>query len=324
MPVDYKKTITFLRNGIQPYFLALKDFFQGKYGILVQEKAEADQYLNEEIQSTQSHLNDMESDVTDAITQANTTILDEYSQVEASLASHIQNMSNPHSVKFSQIATLSPSDPLNSQGVNGDTWLAYLNPIHYFETGAWSACSAPCGGGTQYRSVICKRDDGASLLDSICLSAGLTKPAASRACNTQICPLTLSNIAVATPRGTTLNQTIQRYTFNAAGLAFQTLNLGAVTISDSCGRDYAFLIKLGGVNIYKMTFQTSPLGAALIEETTGQSICSEWTTRGILSNKVINLPAAQKFVGSVLEFQIYMKGGDDCCKGMNFSGIVLN
>lgn len=324
MPISHKKIIPFMRNGIQPYFLSLKDLFQGKYEILEQDKIQSEQDLNSEIQSTQEYISDTESDLTSTVNQTIENITNEYDQISGDVSGHLQDTTNPHEVKFSQITSISPTDPLPSQGVNGDTWLTYLNPIYYFETSPWTECSVECGGGVQSRSVVCKRDDGVSLLDSICLSAGLVKPVTSRECNTQICPLTLTNIAVSTPRGSTLDQTIQRYTFDAAGLGFQRLNLGAVTISDSCGRDYAFAIKLGGVYIYKLTFQNSPIGAALVEETTTQTVCNQWTTRGILANKIINLPAAQKFVGSVLEFHIYMKGGDDCCKGMNFSNIFLN
>jgi hypothetical protein len=49
-----------------------------------------------------------------------------------------------------------------------------------WQTGSWSTCNKPCGGGTQTRSVTCQ-----TTTDSNC--AG-TKPATSQSCNTQACP----------------------------------------------------------------------------------------------------------------------------------------
>ena len=56
--------------------------------------------------------------------------------------------------------------------VNG-TW----KPLFSFswEQGSWSECSAECGGGTQQRTVRCKRNDGTYWPDSVCSSVG-TKP----------------------------------------------------------------------------------------------------------------------------------------------------
>lgn len=51
----------------------------------------------------------------------------------------------------------------------GDVW----KPVYSYawETGPWSACSAPCGGGTQTRTVTCKRSDGQVMEDIYCLMA---------------------------------------------------------------------------------------------------------------------------------------------------------
>lgn len=49
--------------------------------------------------------------------------------------------------------------------------------------GAWSACSANCGGGTQSRVVTCVRNDGKTVEDFLCGS----KPDTSQVCNTQAC-----------------------------------------------------------------------------------------------------------------------------------------
>lgn len=63
-----------------------------------------------------------------------------------------------------------------------------------YETGSWGACSADCGGGTQTRTVTCRRRDATNasldvqtVADSFCAAHGLTKPVASQGCNTQSC-----------------------------------------------------------------------------------------------------------------------------------------
>jgi len=61
---------------------------------------------------------------------------------------------------------------------------ACINYVYSWHTGDWSSCSAPCGGGTQTRTVWCEREDGTTVNDSKC---GGSKPDASTACNTQAC-----------------------------------------------------------------------------------------------------------------------------------------
>lgn len=55
-----------------------------------------------------------------------------------------------------------------------------------WEVGAFGACSTSCGGGTQTRTVTCKRSDGLTKADNFCWDVG-TKPATSQVCNTQSC-----------------------------------------------------------------------------------------------------------------------------------------
>lgn len=65
--------------------------------------------------------------------------------------------------------------------ING-TW----RPLYTYawEAGSFGACSATCGGGTQTRSAVCKRQDGAAAPDNYCTGV---KPATSQVCNTHSC-----------------------------------------------------------------------------------------------------------------------------------------
>ncbi|MDR0607636.1 MAG: hypothetical protein LBG52_04755 [Candidatus Peribacteria bacterium] len=51
-------------------------------------------------------------------------------------------------------------------------------------TSSYGGCSVSCGGGTQTRTVTCKRSDGTVMSDSFCTS---TKPSTSTTCNTHSC-----------------------------------------------------------------------------------------------------------------------------------------
>ena len=62
-------------------------------------------------------------------------------------------------------------------------------PLYTFswEAGAWSSCSASCGGGTQTRDVKCRRSDGQYFSDAVGARFAGEKPAVSQPCNTQAC-----------------------------------------------------------------------------------------------------------------------------------------
>jgi hypothetical protein len=63
---------------------------------------------------------------------------------------------------------------------------ASCNYTYSWNTTSWGTCSQTCGGGTQSRSVYCKRSDGTKVADSYCKTS---KPASSQSCNTHKCPV---------------------------------------------------------------------------------------------------------------------------------------
>lgn len=78
----------------------------------------------------------------------------------------------------------SGSAPATSQSCSDTSACTYA-----WSAGAWSTCSATCGGGTQTRTVYCQRSDGGQVADSFCSGA---KPGSSQSCNTQACALAQS------------------------------------------------------------------------------------------------------------------------------------
>jgi len=73
-----------------------------------------------------------------------------------------------------------PASPDADAGgcVDPATWVAGS-----WAVGAWGACSATCGDGTQTRAVTCQKN-GTTVPDTKCPAP---KPATSQACNTQAC-----------------------------------------------------------------------------------------------------------------------------------------
>ena len=78
----------------------------------------------------------------------------------------------------------SGSKPSTSQSCNTQACAPSTSYSYSYSTGSWGSCSASCGGGTQTRSVTCKRSDGQSVSDSYCSG---TKPSTSGTCNSWAC-----------------------------------------------------------------------------------------------------------------------------------------
>ncbi len=75
--------------------------------------------------------------------------------------------------------------------INGTVWDGTANTCvpattYYWASGLYWSCSATCGTGSQTRSVVCKDNNGNTVTDINCASAG-TKPVTSQSCNTLAC-----------------------------------------------------------------------------------------------------------------------------------------
>lgn len=117
-----------------------------------------------------------------------------------------------------------------------------------WETGTWSACSSPCGGGTQSRSVICKRSDGFTKADSFCNEL-LNKPAASQACNEQSCVTYENTYCTSTCNNVVLSNRLTFNMDNSRGHVY----IGSFTLGQTNGRDVLLTMNYDfhdiGVNI---------------------------------------------------------------------------
>lgn len=85
---------------------------------------------------------------------------------------------------FVRVAGAWRSAPLVYVKVGG-AWRALHS--YSWAVGGWGGCSASCGGGMQYRSVTCARNDGVIVGDEVCSKLVGGKPGTAQACNTQSC-----------------------------------------------------------------------------------------------------------------------------------------
>ena len=110
-------------------------------------------------------------------------------------------------VNIRSVMNLAPLNTPPASPSNGDLYYTAVgelmvygnnkwNKLMYYtqdwEISNWGACSAECAGGTQTRTIICRRADGQQVPDSYC---GV-KPDVSQACNTHTCTVCMFNYSV--------------------------------------------------------------------------------------------------------------------------------
>lgn len=81
---------------------------------------------------------------------------------------------------------------INTQPKNVLNVYTKTGPIYKYsyDVSGWGNCNVTCGGGTQTRTVQCKRKSGLNTItvdDIFCNYSGLQKPNTSQICNTQAC-----------------------------------------------------------------------------------------------------------------------------------------
>ena len=119
---------------------------------------------------------------------------------------------------------------------NNNTWKELYE--YKWNTGAWSLCNVPCGGGIQTRVVNCKRNDNILLDDSLCIKLVGTKPTESTSCNTQACSINTSIILGADDLGIEVSQVdnnfnvVKQLIYNPNGCCgFRSDNYYAVNVA---------------------------------------------------------------------------------------------
>lgn len=187
MPIEYKKTRTFIQKGIDPYIQPIKKSFDIEFNRISAHAEAGNLRITNEIIPLENDIEQADIELTEDVDALESNLENRVSTFEAQFNQHLIAL-NPHQVKFKDvITTISSNDPNNTQGTNEDVWLSYLNPSYTWVVGTWAACSVKCGGGTRSRSVNCTRNDGTTVSDTFCINLGLTKPIASEVCNTAPC-----------------------------------------------------------------------------------------------------------------------------------------
>lgn len=104
-------------------------------------------------------------------------------------------MSTPSGTLRVRLRPLAPPDLAGTDGVSvaasmeQTLFVAVASPLSY-APGPWSACSTPCGVGTQLRTLTCHATLGSVAVPvaaALCTVANLTQPVTQRSCNAGVC-----------------------------------------------------------------------------------------------------------------------------------------
>ncbi len=134
--------------------------------------------------------------------------------------------------------------------------------------GQYGACSKTCGGGTQTRSVICRRNDGQNVADQLCAQP---KPGTQQACNTQACSpgfktvTTTEKVATVTRQVDILVIVDDSSSMTPDNLKLAGRMVGFFTDLEAANLDYQVCITTTDVDYYKgAPIQWEGLGTAVL------------------------------------------------------------
>ena len=185
----YSNLQRFSRDVIHPYLIGLKYLILQEIQYIHSQIDDLNTQITEAYNTILSELDYFKTLVRSRFDLLQTFFTTTYNTLVTNLTTHVNNKSNPHRLTANMFVKISSELPQTQDGVTGDVWVRYETIIPHYEwsVGEWSACSVPCGGGTQSRTVVCRDTLNNVVADSNCISTGIPKPDTSIVCNTQPC-----------------------------------------------------------------------------------------------------------------------------------------